>query len=137
MSHIFSEDIEKEMIGRLIKFNAFPYRRKTSKEGGPIMVIMVIDVRDLSLSEAFCVLRDVVSRGFTSSDEVSVLVDAHNCKELDLIIGFVEILLECKTRVVEANGYYIVKICQEPVAETCSEERDGGSHEMSASCPID
>ena len=77
---------------------------------------MVIDVRDLSLIEAFCALRDIVSHGVASYDEVSVFVDTYDCEELNLITGFVEILLRCKTVVVEANGYYVVKVIQEPVA---------------------
>jgi len=80
---------------------------------------MIIDARDLSFDETFKELRDVVSHGFASRDEVSVFVDAHDCEKLNLITGFVEILLDCKTRIVEANGYYILKVIQEPVARAC------------------
>ncbi len=80
---------------------------------------MIIDARDLSFDETFKELRDVVSHGFACRDEVSVFVDAHDCEKLNLITGFVEILLDCKTRVVEANGYYILKVIQEPVAQAC------------------
>jgi hypothetical protein len=80
---------------------------------------MIIDARDLSFDETFKELRDIVFNGFASRDEVSVFVDAHEREKLNLITGFVEILLDCKTRVVEANGYYILKVIQEPVAQAC------------------
>ena len=80
---------------------------------------MIIDGRDLSLDEMFKEMRDVVAHGFAKSDEVSVFVDAYDREKLNLITGFVEILLECKTRVVEANGYYILKVIQVPVAQAC------------------
>lgn len=80
---------------------------------------MVIDARDISFNETFKELKDVVTLGFASRDEVSVFIDAHDCEKLNLITGFVEILLNCKTRVVEANGYYILKVIQEPVARAC------------------
>jgi len=80
---------------------------------------MIIDARELSFNEAFKELRDVVSHGFASRDEVSVFVDAYDCEKLNLITGFVEILLDCKTRLVEANGYYILKVIQGPVAQAC------------------
>lgn len=78
---------------------------------------MVIDARELSFYEVFKELREVVSRGHASCEEVSVFIDAHDCEKLNFIEGFLEILLECKTRVVEANGYYILKILQEPFAK--------------------
>ena len=80
-------------------------------------LIMIIDARELSFDEVFKELRDVVSRGYASCDEVSVFVDAHDCEKLNFIEGFLEILLDCKTRVVEANGFYILKAFQEPVAK--------------------
>ncbi|MBI4847466.1 MAG: hypothetical protein HY808_02660 [Nitrospirae bacterium] len=80
---------------------------------------MIIDARELSFDETFKELSDVVSHGFASRDEVSVFVDAHDCEKLNLITGFVEILLDCKARVVEANGYYILKIIQGPAARAC------------------
>ncbi len=78
---------------------------------------MLIDARELSFEETFKALREVVSRDYTSCDEVSVFVDAHDCGKLNFIEGFLEILPECKTRVVEANGFYILKVFQEPVAK--------------------
>lgn len=80
---------------------------------------MVIDARELSFSEAFKELRDVVYQGVASRDDVLVFLNAHDSEKLNLITGFVEILLECKTSVVEANGYYVVKVIQEPVARAC------------------
>ncbi len=80
---------------------------------------MIIDARDLSFDETFKELKDVISHGYAGRDEVSVFVDAYDCEKLNLITGFVEILLDCKTRVVEANGYYILKVIQEPVAQAC------------------
>ena len=95
---------------------AFSDFKRISNEGG---FIMVIDARDISFDEMFKELKDVVSLGFANRDEVSVFVDAHDREKLKLITGFVEILLDCKTRVVEANGYYILKVIQEPVAPSC------------------
>lgn len=80
---------------------------------------MVIDARDISFNETFKELKDIVSRGLASHAEVSVFVDAQDREKLNLITGFVEILLDCKTRVVEANGYYILKVIHEPVARAC------------------
>ncbi|HBH61240.1 MAG TPA: hypothetical protein DDX85_05770 [Nitrospiraceae bacterium] len=78
---------------------------------------MIIDGRDLSVDEMFKELRGVVAHGYARRDEVSVFVNAHDREKLNLITGFVEILLECNTRIVEANGYYILKIIQEAVAQ--------------------
>lgn len=78
---------------------------------------MVIDARKFSFSEIFKELRDVVYQGLASRDDVLVFLNAHDCEKLNLITGFVEILLECKTLVVEANGYYVVKVIQEPAAK--------------------
>lgn len=80
---------------------------------------MVIDARELSFSETFKELREVVSLGFASRDEVSVFVDANDREKLSLITGFAEMLLGCKSRIVEVNGYYILKVIQEPVARVC------------------
>jgi hypothetical protein len=77
---------------------------------------MLIDARELSFDEIFKELKEVVSLGYASCDEVSVFIDAHDCEKLNFIEGFLEILLECKTRVVEANGFYILKVFQGPVA---------------------
>jgi hypothetical protein len=62
-------------------------------------------------------LKEVVAQGFARRDEISVFVEAHDREKLGLITGFVEIILECKTRVVEANGYYILKVIQGPVLQ--------------------
>jgi hypothetical protein len=80
---------------------------------------MIIDARELSFSDAFKELREAVSQGFASRDEVLVFVDAHDSEKLSLITGFVEILLECSARVMEASGYYLVKVIKEPVAGAC------------------
>jgi hypothetical protein len=77
---------------------------------------MIIDARELSLDEAFKGLREVVSVGYASSEEVSVFVDAGDCEKLIFLEGFLEILLDCKTRVIKGNGSYILKAFQEPVA---------------------
>jgi hypothetical protein len=77
---------------------------------------MIIDARGLSFSETFKELRDIVYYGGTSRDDVLVFVDAYDNEKLNLIKGFVEILLECITVVAKANGYYVIKIVQEPVA---------------------
>ncbi len=76
---------------------------------------MIIDARDLSFDEAFKELNDVVSHGYASRDEVLIFVEAHDCEKLNLITGFAEVLLECKTWVVEANGFYVVRVTQEAV----------------------
>ena len=80
---------------------------------------MIIDARDLSFDETFKELKDVVSHGFACRDEVSVFVDAHDCEKLNLITGFAKILLECNTIVIEANGYYILKVIQDADARAC------------------
>ncbi|MBI4699347.1 MAG: hypothetical protein HY758_10725 [Nitrospirae bacterium] len=76
---------------------------------------MIIDARELSFDEAFKELKDAVSLGYAGFDEVLIFVDAHDGEKLNLITGFAEMLLECKTRVVETNGYYVVRVNQEPV----------------------
>lgn len=80
---------------------------------------MVIDARDLSFDETFKELRDVMSHGQAGLDEVSVFVDARDCEKLNLITGFAKILLECNTIVIEANGYYILKVIQDVDARAC------------------
>ena len=80
---------------------------------------MVIDARDLSFDETFKELRDVVSHGQGGLDEVSVFVDARDCEKLNLITGFAKILLDCNTIVIESNGYYILKVIQDPDARVC------------------
>ncbi|MEW6714056.1 MAG: hypothetical protein AB1306_03045 [Nitrospirota bacterium] len=80
---------------------------------------MVIDARDLSFDETFKELRDVISNGFAGRDEVAVFVDARDCEKLNLITGFAEMLLECNTIVIEANGYYILKVIQDADALAC------------------
>ncbi|MBI5664440.1 MAG: hypothetical protein HZC49_05045 [Nitrospirae bacterium] len=74
---------------------------------------MIIDARELSFDDAFKELKDVVSYGYASFDEVLIFVDTYDGEKINLITGFAEMLLECKTRVVEANGYYIVRVKQE------------------------
>jgi len=76
---------------------------------------MIIDARELSFDEAFKELKDVVSHGYAVLDEVLVFVDANDREKVNLITGFAEILLECRSRVVEANGYYVVRVRQENV----------------------
>lgn len=76
---------------------------------------MIIDARELSFDEAFKELKDVVSHGYARFDEVLIFVDAHDGEKVKLITGFAEMLLECRTGVVEANGYYVVRVNQEPV----------------------
>jgi len=76
---------------------------------------MIIDARELTFDETFKELKDVVSRGYARFDEVLIFVDANDGEKVNLITGFAEILLECKSRVVETNGYYVVRINQETV----------------------
>jgi len=76
---------------------------------------MIIDARELPFDETFKELKEVVSHGYASFNEVLIFVDAHDGEKVKLITGFAEILLGCKSRVVETNGYYIVRVNQEHV----------------------
>jgi hypothetical protein len=80
---------------------------------------MIIDARELSFSDAFKELSDAFLQGFARRDEVLIFVHAHDAEKLSLITGFVEILLECSARVMEAGGYYLVQVIQEPIANAC------------------
>jgi hypothetical protein len=81
---------------------------------------MTIDARELSISETFKELREVVYCGVTGGDEVLIFIYAHDNEKLSLIRDFAEILLECRTGLSEANGYYVIKIIQEPVVSAFS-----------------
>ena len=74
---------------------------------------MTIDAGGLSYTDIFKQLRDAVSNYYATYEDVLIFVEAYEYEKCNLIKGFVEILLGCKTRVEESCGYYVLKVFPE------------------------
>jgi len=80
---------------------------------------MVLDMREIPYIDAFMQVRDAVNLQ-PRNEEVLVFVDADEHEKCLAIKGFAEVLLECKTAVMETGGYYIVQIIRELADEAAA-----------------
>ncbi len=74
---------------------------------------MTLDIRGLPYVDAFKQVKDAVSRIHAYDEDVIVFVNANEHEKCNLIKGFVEILLECKTVIEKTGEYYILRIFRE------------------------